>query len=335
MVESKVKSTSTFQIRNTAEPRYRSPKGGAVNLDSLQRIGADANLAPDNIFGLSSKTDHKLRHSSNSSRRHPVRRSLQYSKIRSQNKIKNLASDLSPFDLNNIMKPIKNINHNSRVFEESKTLKPETPSSASIRRKPTLIEDAPKKEDNKTNTSKKGKRLLDRKKIEISESNAEKLKKKRNSRLRQYKKTKQSKTPRKILDEISKARKDMQEKYSKQNTMSLTPDLRTKKPRENPKGGLVRAQSSEMGKSRFVNGGKLEIPYIKAPVRNRKYTLVLDLDETLIHFKNIPGRSKFLIRPHCYKFLQNLHPQFEIIIFTAAQQQYADWIIDKIDLKVE
>lgn len=66
---------------------------------------------------------------------------------------------------------------------------------------------------------------------------------------------------------------------------------------------------------------------------NRKYTLVLDLDETLIHFKNDATRPKFLIRPNAYNFLKSASKHYEVIIFTAAQKEYADWIIDKIDSK--
>lgn len=65
----------------------------------------------------------------------------------------------------------------------------------------------------------------------------------------------------------------------------------------------------------------------------RKYTLVLDLDETLIHFKSDAARPKFLIRPYAYSFLRNLAAHFELIIFTAAQKDYADWILDRIDTK--
>lgn len=66
---------------------------------------------------------------------------------------------------------------------------------------------------------------------------------------------------------------------------------------------------------------------------NRKYTLVLDLDETLIHFKNDVSKPKFLIRPNAYNLLKAVSRYFEIIIFTAAQKEYADWILDKIDSK--
>ena len=65
----------------------------------------------------------------------------------------------------------------------------------------------------------------------------------------------------------------------------------------------------------------------------KSYVLVLDLDETLVHFKNESGKARFLVRPHAYNFLKNMSSHFEIIIFTAAQKDYADWILDKIDTK--
>ena len=58
-----------------------------------------------------------------------------------------------------------------------------------------------------------------------------------------------------------------------------------------------------------------------------KYTLVLDLDETIIH---CPEQQEILplIRPGVDKFLTELSKYYEIIIFTAAMQDYADYIID-------
>jgi hypothetical protein len=47
-----------------------------------------------------------------------------------------------------------------------------------------------------------------------------------------------------------------------------------------------------------------------------KYTLVLDLDETLVHFES--SERKFKIRPNCITFLKNLSHLFEIVVFTAA-----------------
>ena len=53
---------------------------------------------------------------------------------------------------------------------------------------------------------------------------------------------------------------------------------------------------------------------------DRKYTLVLDLDETLIHYVDMNSDeedSYFLIRPFCKLFLESLEPFYEIVIFTA------------------
>jgi CTD small phosphatase-like protein 2 len=62
------------------------------------------------------------------------------------------------------------------------------------------------------------------------------------------------------------------------------------------------------------------------------YTLVLDLDETLVHYEESDsGRGQFFLRPHAQQFIIDLEPFFEIVIFTAAMKNYADWIIDRLD----
>jgi len=48
--------------------------------------------------------------------------------------------------------------------------------------------------------------------------------------------------------------------------------------------------------------------------------LVLDLDETLIHYEEIGNQGKFLIRPFSYKFLEEMAKYYEVVIFTAAMQ---------------
>lgn len=51
----------------------------------------------------------------------------------------------------------------------------------------------------------------------------------------------------------------------------------------------------------------------------KKYTLVLDLDETLTHTVNSFGaRIKFIARPGLDNFLREMSLYFEIVVFTAA-----------------
>ena len=57
----------------------------------------------------------------------------------------------------------------------------------------------------------------------------------------------------------------------------------------------------------------------------------MDLDETLIHFEETPEGSQFLIRPHAQWFLKEVSKYYEIIIFTAALKDYADFILDRLD----
>ena len=77
-------------------------------------------------------------------------------------------------------------------------------------------------------------------------------------------------------------------------------------------------------------------PYLKKlpqNLQNTTYTLVLDLDETLVHFFFTPSGGTFLIRPYCFKFLEEMKKIFEIVIFTAATKDYADSILNVIDPK--
>ena len=61
------------------------------------------------------------------------------------------------------------------------------------------------------------------------------------------------------------------------------------------------------------------------------YTLVLDLDETLVHYSEDGLEGHFLIRPGSRHFLEEMAKFYEIIIFTAALQDYADWVLDQLD----
>ena len=66
--------------------------------------------------------------------------------------------------------------------------------------------------------------------------------------------------------------------------------------------------------------------------KNLPYTLVLDLDETLVHYEETEsGRGQFFLRPYAQQFIIELEPYYETVIFTAAMKNYADWIIDRLD----
>lgn len=64
---------------------------------------------------------------------------------------------------------------------------------------------------------------------------------------------------------------------------------------------------------------------------NKQLTLVLDLDETLVHFAYSPSGGSFVVRPSCNEFLKNICKYYEVMIFTAATQEYANRVINLID----
>lgn len=73
-------------------------------------------------------------------------------------------------------------------------------------------------------------------------------------------------------------------------------------------------------------------PFLPEKDYNEKeYTLVLDLDETLIHFVDMGADSYFLIRPGAQQFLEEMDKFYEVIVFTAGMKDYADWVLDQFD----
>lgn len=73
------------------------------------------------------------------------------------------------------------------------------------------------------------------------------------------------------------------------------------------------------------------LPPLSEKQQAKTFTLVLDLDETLAHYFEVGAEGKFLIRPGCQQFLSDMSKYYEIVIFTAAIQDYADWAIDQFD----
>jgi Dullard-like phosphatase family protein len=78
-----------------------------------------------------------------------------------------------------------------------------------------------------------------------------------------------------------------------------------------------------------------KIPYLKFPCQ-KEYTLILDLDETLICFKsseNDDNIGNIHIRPGLEIFLEIIKEFYEIIIFTVGTREYANIILDLIEKK--
>ncbi|XP_052477902.1 uncharacterized protein LOC105776853 isoform X2 [Gossypium raimondii] len=81
--------------------------------------------------------------------------------------------------------------------------------------------------------------------------------------------------------------------------------------------------------------------------RRKPITLVLDLDETLVHstlepcddadftftvFFNMKEHTVYVKqRPHLHKFLEKVAEMFEVVIFTASQSIYAEQLLDILD----
>jgi hypothetical protein len=70
-----------------------------------------------------------------------------------------------------------------------------------------------------------------------------------------------------------------------------------------------------------------DAPYLVPIVSEREYCLVLDLDETLVHYFEVGSEGTFLVRPGCDQFLNEMAELYEIVIFTAAMQDVSTLLI--------
>jgi hypothetical protein len=71
-------------------------------------------------------------------------------------------------------------------------------------------------------------------------------------------------------------------------------------------------------------------PYLPEKVNfSKKYTLVLDLDETLVHYVEDEESAYIQIRPGAENFLEEMFEYFELVVFTAAMQDVKNNYINK------
>ena len=83
--------------------------------------------------------------------------------------------------------------------------------------------------------------------------------------------------------------------------------------------------------SKTPDKSKPKAPFLKPIDPKYKYTLVLDLDETLVFYQPNKELAHIQIRPGAEDFIKQLSEFYEIIIFSSSLQTYADIVIDGID----
>ena len=100
---------------------------------------------------------------------------------------------------------------------------------------------------------------------------------------------------------------------------------------------IINLQGSIIGstivQNHLLDSKNLMIPYIKTK-NIKKYSLVLDLEETLLHFNiNITNNSEGVvnIRPGAIKFLDSISEYYELIVFNEGEQKYTDILIDSLE----
>ena len=81
-----------------------------------------------------------------------------------------------------------------------------------------------------------------------------------------------------------------------------------------------------------ITENEIKVPYLPPINKNKyKYTLVVDLDETLVHYVEEEDKAYVQVRPFADYFLNELGKYFEIVIFTAAAEDYADIVLKELD----
>ena len=115
----------------------------------------------------------------------------------------------------------------------------------------------------------------------------------------------------------------------------LYEQLEANKKNNSPKNEILfskRNNTVENYGSGVINNIKETPPYLPEINPKFKYTLVLDIDETIIHYFFTYINGMFFVRPYVYEFLNELKNYYEIVTFTAGTKDYADNILNLVDI---
>ena len=82
----------------------------------------------------------------------------------------------------------------------------------------------------------------------------------------------------------------------------------------------------------LLEKNKVMPPFLpKIDSEKYKYTLVLDLDETLVHYVKEENSAYVQVRPYADYFLKELSKHFEIVLFTAAEEDYTNIVLNELN----
>ena len=62
----------------------------------------------------------------------------------------------------------------------------------------------------------------------------------------------------------------------------------------------------------------------------KKYNIILDIDETLVHCKNINNKFRIILRPYLKKFLEFCYLHFNVGYWTIGVKDYCTGVLQKI-----
>ena len=82
----------------------------------------------------------------------------------------------------------------------------------------------------------------------------------------------------------------------------------------------------------LLEKNKVKPPFL-GPLSDQKkiFTLVVDFDETLVHYVEEESKTHVQVLPYADYFLTEMGKYFEIVIFTAAAEDYANIVLNELD----